>query len=92
MCSLFLKIAVVASFATLTASQYFPPTPEGLTVVKSKFVEGVSISYKEVSIVQIYSLVLSVILSFLGTSFAVSSLWFDVEIKLYSIARSSDIC
>ena len=92
MCSLFLKIAVIASFATLTASQYFPPTPEGLTVVKSKFVEGVSISYKEVSIVQIYSSVLSVMLYLLGISFALSSLWFDVEMKLYSIARSSDVC
>jgi hypothetical protein len=26
----------------------FPPTPEGLTVVKSQLEEGVTISYKEV--------------------------------------------
>ena len=63
MCSLFLRFAVIAGLGTLTASQYFPPTPEGLTVVKSKFVKGVSISYKEVSIVQGFSSILSVMLS-----------------------------
>lgn len=29
-------------------SQYFPPRPEGITVLKSKFHEDVTISYKEV--------------------------------------------
>ena len=31
------------------AHAQFPPTPEGVTVVKSKFHEGVTISYKDVS-------------------------------------------
>ncbi|MCJ1386931.1 hypothetical protein MMC17_010060 [Xylographa soralifera] len=35
--------------ATLVAAQYFPPTPEGITVLKSMFHDGVTISYKEVS-------------------------------------------
>jgi hypothetical protein len=30
-------------------SAQFPPIPEGVTVLKSKFGDGVSISYKEVS-------------------------------------------
>lgn len=41
---------VVASIAGTTTAQYFPPTPEGLTVVESKHEKGVKISYKQVSI------------------------------------------
>lgn len=35
------------------AHAQFPPTPEGLTVVDSKFKEGVKISYKEVRILKL---------------------------------------
>lgn len=41
-----LATAKLLSFVT---AQYFPPTPEGITLLKSKFHENVSISYKEVS-------------------------------------------
>ena len=41
---------VVASIARSAAAQYFPPTPEGLTVVDSKHENGVKISYKQVRI------------------------------------------
>lgn len=34
--------------AGVAAAQYFPPPPEGLTVVESKHEKGVKISYKEV--------------------------------------------
>jgi hypothetical protein len=36
------------SLAGAAAAQYFPPTPEGLTVVDSKHEKGVKISYKQV--------------------------------------------
>lgn len=39
---------VAAGFVRAVAGDYFPPTPEGLTVVESKYQEGVKISYKEV--------------------------------------------
>ena len=35
--------------AGLVASQYFPPAPEGLSKLQSKFHPGVTISFKEVS-------------------------------------------
>lgn len=41
-------------FGDLVSSQYFPPTPEGVTTVKSKFHEGVTISYKEVCYFALY--------------------------------------
>ena len=41
-------LIAVLSIAALTAAQYFPPTPEGVTTVQSKTHEGVSISFKEV--------------------------------------------
>ena len=44
-------LIAVLSIAALTAAQYFPPTPEGVTTVQSKTHEGVSISFKEVRIV-----------------------------------------
>ena len=47
-----LRQAAVASCLTVTliAAQFFPATPEDTTVLKSKFHDGVTISYKEVSI------------------------------------------
>ena len=36
-------------FGTLVFAQYFPPTPSGHKVLQSKFHDGVTISYKEVS-------------------------------------------
>ncbi|EPS34349.1 hypothetical protein PDE_09313 [Penicillium oxalicum 114-2] len=36
-----------APLAATVAAQYFPPPPEGLTVVESKHEEGVKISYKQ---------------------------------------------
>ncbi|KAJ5087807.1 hypothetical protein N7456_011423, partial [Penicillium angulare] len=41
------KWLLAASLNSLAVAQYFPPTPEGLTVVNSKHQEGVQISYKE---------------------------------------------
>ncbi|KAL1982279.1 hypothetical protein VTN96DRAFT_1588 [Rasamsonia emersonii] len=38
---------VAAGLAGAVLAQYFPPSPEGLTVVKSNVTKGVSISYKE---------------------------------------------
>ena len=43
-----MRAFIFALFGGLASSQYFPPTPEGVTTVKSKFHEGVTISYKEV--------------------------------------------
>lgn len=47
-----LAITAVAGLASVAAAgqdrSYFPPSPEGLTVVESKHQEGVKISYKEV--------------------------------------------
>lgn len=40
-------LAAVSLVGTAVA-QYFPPTPEGLTVVESKHEKGVKISYKQV--------------------------------------------
>jgi hypothetical protein len=40
-------LAAVSLVGTV-AAQYFPPTPEGLTVVESKHEKGVKISYKQV--------------------------------------------
>ncbi|KAJ5805839.1 Carboxypeptidase S1 [Penicillium pulvis] len=42
-----MKLLAAAYLAGVTAAQYFPSTPEGLKVVKSKHDEGVKISYKE---------------------------------------------
>lgn len=41
-------VALVAGLISLVASQ-FPPNREGITVLKSKFHENVTISFKEVS-------------------------------------------
>lgn len=47
-----LASTAVAGLASVAAAgqdrSYFPPSPEGLTVVESKHQEGVKISYKEV--------------------------------------------
>lgn len=43
-------LAVVSCLFGLVSSQYFPPTPENVTVLQSKFHPGVTISYKEVKI------------------------------------------
>jgi hypothetical protein len=40
-------LAAVSLVGT-AAAQYFPPAPEGLTVVDSKHEKGVKISYKQV--------------------------------------------
>lgn len=42
-------VALVGVLARASLAQ-FPPTPEGVTVLKSKFDEGITISYKEVRI------------------------------------------
>lgn len=39
---------VAVPLAGIVGAQYFPPTPEGMTVVKSKFNDEVKITYKEV--------------------------------------------
>jgi hypothetical protein len=38
----------IGQYVSLVAGQ-FPPKPEGMKVVKSKFQDGITISYKEVS-------------------------------------------
>ena len=43
-----LVTVAAALWAGTAVAQYFPPTPEGLTVIDSKHEEGVKISYKEV--------------------------------------------
>ena len=40
-------VRLLVSFA-LVAAQYFPPVPEGITTIQSKFEDGISITYKEV--------------------------------------------
>ena len=45
---MFLSLVLAALLGAATAQ--FPPTPEGITVVKSKLHENVSISFKEVGI------------------------------------------
>ena len=42
---------VASNLFNFSCAQYFPPTPEGITVLKSRFRENVTISYKEVSFV-----------------------------------------
>lgn len=42
------KTLLLGGLAGLAAAQ-FPPTPEGVKVIKSKFHENVTISFKEVS-------------------------------------------
>jgi hypothetical protein len=41
---------LVASLSYTTLAQYFPPPPGGVTTLKSKYHEGVKISYKEVGL------------------------------------------
>lgn len=45
------RLSVLASVASLVRPgvAQFPPTPEGVTVLKSKFDERIEIRYKEVS-------------------------------------------
>jgi hypothetical protein len=45
-------LTVAASLAALlcVANAQFPPTPEGITTVPSRFNNGVTLSYKEVRI------------------------------------------
>ncbi|KAI2601818.1 serine carboxypeptidase [Hypoxylon sp. NC1633] len=47
MLSMGLRTAFGLSMVTLFARAQFPPTPEGVTILKSKFADGVTISYKE---------------------------------------------
>jgi hypothetical protein len=49
MLSLLHSLWVAALLLGLTLGQYFPPNPEGITVVNSRFGENITISYKEVS-------------------------------------------
>jgi hypothetical protein len=44
------RVVVVLLFITSSTAQ-FPPTPEGVTVLQSKFGDGVTISYKEVGLI-----------------------------------------
>lgn len=46
----FTRYLAAAGLAGAAAAEYFPfpPTPEGVKVLKSKHQEGVTISYKEV--------------------------------------------
>lgn len=39
---------VAAGLAGSVLAQYFPPSPEGVTTIRSNVTKGVSISYKEV--------------------------------------------
>jgi hypothetical protein len=39
---------IVSTVLYSTSAQYFTPTPEGVTVLKSKFQENVTVSYKEI--------------------------------------------
>jgi hypothetical protein len=43
-----LFVLLLFTWLELAATQYFPPAPKDVTVVKSKLQEGVSISFKEV--------------------------------------------
>lgn len=45
-----LSFAAYANLFELALSQYFPPIPENVTTVQSKFHNGISISYKEVQL------------------------------------------
>jgi hypothetical protein len=42
------RFLVALAAASSASASYFPLTPEGVTVLKSKFHENVTISYKEV--------------------------------------------
>lgn len=44
-----LYFPLMASLSYTALAQYFPPTPEDVITLKSKYHEGVKISYKEVS-------------------------------------------
>ena len=51
---LFMKHTSSVLLATLgLVHAQFPPTPEGTTIIDSKFGDGVQISYKEVSLVSL---------------------------------------
>lgn len=52
MVSLASFLAVAAGLVGAVVGDYFPPSPEGLTVVESQHHEGVKISYKEVCSIQ----------------------------------------
>ena len=43
-----LHLATSIAWINVACSQYFPPIPQNVTTVKSKFNSGISISYKEV--------------------------------------------
>lgn len=43
-----LVIVIALFLQVLRTSAQFPPTPENITVLESRFGDGVSISYKEV--------------------------------------------
>jgi hypothetical protein len=44
---LYLWLSVLLNIQLITAQ--FPPEPEGITILKSRFGDGVTISYKEAS-------------------------------------------
>lgn len=46
-----LSLAASVSLFGLVSAQYFPPIPEGITTLQSKFNNGISITYKEVWII-----------------------------------------
>ena len=43
-------VPVLALWAAITAGSPFPPTPGNATVIKSKFNNNITISYREVSL------------------------------------------
>jgi hypothetical protein len=43
------SLALFAALLAWTVTAQFPPKPEGITVLKSRFDESITISYKKVS-------------------------------------------
>lgn len=41
--------ALAVVVANVVAAQYFPPVPQGVTTIQSRFDSAITISYKEVS-------------------------------------------
>lgn len=56
-CKMRSLVTAVPLLVATASARYFPPSPEGITVVKSNVTDGVYISYKEVS----YPLILSLL-------------------------------
>jgi hypothetical protein len=63
----FISLLVNALIFSLAVAQ-FPPTPENVTIIKSRFDEGITISYKEVCTLSLLLLApLNALLSSLGS-------------------------